>query len=158
MDSKPIVLDLWVLCPTKFCGFCILELHLYEFHAYHTWCFVGSVSVTHSCMGLMPITLVSLWVLCFGVIIFWDLNILWVLCHCLYFVISDHVHLSGVSSHTFACGLAVFFLVSSGMLALLVTHISHMISWYNLWFFLCTHNLKIVNVVFTQNTGHKQDV
>ena len=69
MDSKPILLGLWILCPTKFCGFCILELCLYGFHAYHTWCFVGSVSVTYNFMGLMPITLVSLWVLCFGVIL-----------------------------------------------------------------------------------------
>ena len=104
---------------------------------------MGSVSVTHNCMGSMPIMLVSLWVL-----VFWSYNflgsyhfvgsvsfvlsILWILCHFLYFVISDTVHLSGVISHTFAYGLAVFSLVSSGMLALLVTHITHMISSHNL--------------------------
>jgi hypothetical protein len=110
MDSKPIMLGLWVL---------YFGVTVVWFHSYHTWYFMGSVSITHNCMGLMPITLVGLWVHCFGVIIFWDLNhfvgsvsfaltILWFLCHCLYLVISDHVHLSGVISHTFACGLAVF--------------------------------------------------
>ena len=94
MGSKPITLGLLVLCLIKFCGF----------HAYHPCWFVDSVSMTHNCMGSMSITLVGLRVLCFGVIIFWDLcllhvTILWVLCHCLYFVISDHVHLSSVISH-----------------------------------------------------------
>lgn len=52
-----VLVGLWVLCPSHIiewipslscsvCGFCILELQFYGFHAYHTCCFVGSVSVT----------------------------------------------------------------------------------------------------------------
>jgi hypothetical protein len=86
-----ILVGLWVLCPSHIsvwipslscwvCGFCISQNFVGSVHACHTCYFVSSVSVTHNCMGLMPITLVGLWVQCFGVIIFWYLTILWVLC------------------------------------------------------------------------------
>jgi len=110
MGSMLITLAaLWVLCHTHNCM---------GFDAYHACWFVGSVFWSYNFLGSYHFV---------GSVSF-ALTILWVLCHCLYFVISDLVRLSGVISHTFACGLAVFSLVSSGMLALLVSHITHMVS------------------------------
>ena len=129
LDSMLIILViLWVmsLSHLPFCGFYVCRTEFYGFHSCHTCWFVGSVSITHNCMGSMYITLVGLWVLCPSHIIVWIPSLSCWVCG---FCVSQHF--AGFIFWSYNCMVSMPFTLA----ALWVLCLSNIIAW--VWCLSC---------------------